>query len=307
VVPRLANTDLADETGAVGVSHEQPVPENTNKITYGKFSQRSASSAVRLRLMCDTMASLDARHFLTERGTEGPPTYLYAGGVPYSPDLDRLLTEGARSRDERADYVIGRHTAGEVNLPTGRVVGCDPLMNAHAASSFTVTAPAGTYPLYVWVAVLYRDSVELQRRVAALQLVVSDRPPFQYQMAMTAGQDLAELDEDSYFGFPVGAGAATLADLTAVRALAEWDFERLDATYIPAQIPAAPVPVPVPVPVPGDIYTAVTDEATGANVTVVSSGWGDGLYPTFIGYAPCGAVSSFTTDFMVVPHDAETV
>jgi hypothetical protein len=60
--------------------------------------------------------------------------------------------------------------------------------------------------------------------------------------------------EDSYFGFPVGAGTASLADLTAVRALAERDFERLDATYIPAQIPVAPVP--------GGIYTAVTDEAT---------------------------------------------
>jgi hypothetical protein len=191
--------------------------------------------------------------------------------VPYSPDLDRLLTEGARYRDERDEYVIERHKAGEVRLPTGQVVGCDPLTDAHAASSFTVTAPAGTYPLYVWVAVLYRDGVEQQRRVAALQLVVSDRPPVRYQMAMTAGQDLHALGENSYFGFPVGAGTATLADLTAVRALATWDFERLDATYIPARIPLAPVP--------GGIYTAVTDEATGANVTAVASGWGDGLYP----------------------------
>lgn len=219
--------------------------------------------------------------------------------MPYSPDLGRLLTEGARYRDERAEYAIERHPAGEVRLPTGRVVGCDPLTDAHAASSFTVTAPTGTWPLYVWVAVLYRDGAEQQRRVAALQLVVGDEPPVGFQMAMTAGQDLAELGAEAYVGFPVGAGTATLADLTAVRALAKWDFERLDATYIPAQIPVAPVP--------GGIYTAVTDEATGANVTVVASGWGDGIYPTFIGYAPSGAVSSFIVDFMVVPHDAETV
>src|SRR5262249_3194 len=103
----------------------------------------------------------------------------------------------------------------------------------------------------------------------------------------------------TYFGFPVGAGTAALADLIAVRALAEWDFERLDATSIPAQIPLGPVP--------GGIYTAVTDEASGANVTVIASGWGDGVYPTFIGYAPSGMVSSFTTDFMVIPLDAETL
>jgi hypothetical protein len=129
--------------------------------------------------------------------------------VPYSPDLGRLLTEGARYRDERAEYVIERHAAGEVRLPTGQVVGCDPLTDAHEASPFAVTAPAGTYPLHVRVAVLHRD--------------------------------------------------------------------------------------------PGGLRTAVTDEPTGANVTVVSSGWGDGLYPTFIGYAASGAVASFVTDFMVVP------
>lgn len=31
------------------------------------------------------------------------------------------------------------------------------------------------------------------------------------------------------------------------------------------------------------------------------SGWGDGAYPTFAGYAAPGEVSSFVTDFMVVP------
>ena len=47
--------------------------------------------------------------------------------MPYSPNLDLLLTEGARYRDERAEYVIERHTAGEVHFPTGQVVACDPL------------------------------------------------------------------------------------------------------------------------------------------------------------------------------------
>lgn len=52
--------------------------------------------------------------------------------MPYSPDLGRLLTEGARYRDEQDEYVIERHAAGEVRLPTGQVVGCDPLTDVHA-------------------------------------------------------------------------------------------------------------------------------------------------------------------------------
>ena len=101
------------------------------------------------------------------------------------------------------------------------------------------------------------------------------------------------LGEDAYFGYPVDSGTGTLADMAAVRALASWDYERLDDVYIPAQLPEAPVPAAI---------GAVTDEPTGANVVTVGSGWGDGLYPTFIGYTTAGTVTSFVTDFMVVPN-----
>jgi hypothetical protein len=219
--------------------------------------------------------------------------------MSYTPDLTRVLTVGARYREEQTEYLVERHSAGDVHLPTGRVTACDPLGDPTEVHPFTVTIPAGTYPLYAWVAVLSRDGVEQQRRVAALQLEVSDQAVARYEMALTAGQNPAELDADEFFGFPTAAAAATLADLTAIHGLAEWEFSRIDATYIPAQMPTAPVP--------GGIYSAVTDEATGANVTAVSPGWGDGAYPTFIGYTGSGAVASVVTDFMVIPGDAAPV
>lgn len=95
--------------------------------------------------------------------------------MPYIPDLDRLLSAGARYADEYAVYVIEQHPLGEVVLPTGQVVGCDPLVNPDAAP-FRVTMPDGTYPLRAWVAVLYQRGTEWQRRVAALQLAVRDDP-----------------------------------------------------------------------------------------------------------------------------------
>ena len=49
------------------------------------------------------------------------------------------------------------------------------------------------------------------------------------------------------------------------------------------------------------------NEIRADTVTVVASGWGDGVYPTFVGCAPSGTVSSFITDFMVVPDAAEAV
>jgi hypothetical protein len=62
--------------------------------------------------------------------------------------------------------------------------------------------------------------------------------------------------------------------------------------YIPDELPEAPVPAAI---------SAVTDEATGANVATVGSGWGDGRYPTFIGYNAGGEVTCFVTDFIVAP------
>jgi hypothetical protein len=103
---------------------------------------------------------------------------------------------------------------------------------------------------------------------------------------------VSEPGEDAYFGYGVDADTGTLADMAAVRVLATWDYQRLKAVYIPAQLPEGPVP---------GAAGAITDEESGANLIIVSSGWGDGLYPTFIGYTAEGDVSSFVTDFLVVP------
>ena len=212
--------------------------------------------------------------------------------MSYFPDLDLLLNAGARYADEHAVYVIEQHPLDDVVLPTGQVVGCDPLVNADAALPFTVVVPAGRYPLRAWVAVLYQHGTEWQRRVAALQLAVRDDPVVRWEPALVAGQDVSALGEDPYFGYPVDAGTGTLADLVAIRALATWSYQRTEDVYIPAQFPETPVPGAI---------GAVTDEPSGANVVTVGSGWGDGVYPTFAGYAASGDVATFVTDFMVLP------
>jgi hypothetical protein len=60
--------------------------------------------------------------------------------MPYTPDLDRLLSAGARYSDSRAEYVIEPHLVGQAILPTGRVIGCDPLSyGAYAGTRTTVS------------------------------------------------------------------------------------------------------------------------------------------------------------------------
>ena len=97
--------------------------------------------------------------------------------MAYTPDLDQMLHAGARHVDEQTHYVIERHLIGEVTLPTGQVVGCDPLAYSGDALPFTVPVSPGRYPLGAWVAVLYSGDRQWERRVAALQLIIRDEPP----------------------------------------------------------------------------------------------------------------------------------
>src|SRR5262249_15838818 len=106
---------------------------------------------------------------------------------------------------------------------------------------------------------LYRDGAEWQRRITALQLVIGKEPARWWTMALLPGQDVASLGEDGYFGYGVDAGTGTLADRVTIEALSEWDYDRIDATFIPAKVPDDPIEA---------VIAAVVDEMTGANVYV---------------------------------------
>lgn len=216
--------------------------------------------------------------------------------MPYLPELSTVLVDGARITRDDVEYVIKARAVGVVTLPSGQVVGCDPLIAPDTAAPFTVTVEPGRYRLSAWVAAVQQSGSEPQDRTAALQLVIRDQPTVRWELALTDGQEPVELGADGFFGYPVDAGVGTLADAVAVRALARWEFDQVDEVFIPAQVPPAPAAV-----------DAITDEATGANVVIVSSGWGDGIYPTFIGYAADGEVTSYVTDFLVIPDQTAEV
>lgn len=149
---------------------------------------------------------------------------------------------------------------------------CDPLV-PHTVP-FVETVEPGCYALPAWVAVLHKDGAEWQRRITALQLVI--------------------VDEDGYFGYGVDAGTGTLADRVAIEALSKWGYDRIDEAFISAQIPLDSIDA---------VRVAIADEPTGANVYVVGSGWGDGCYATYVSWTADGRISSWVTDFRVLPTD----
>jgi hypothetical protein len=176
---------------------------------------------------------------------------------------------------------------GDVVLPTGRLVGCDPLVATGSVEPFTVTVAPGRYPLRSWVAVAQVDGVEVGRRPAALQLTIREGPVFRWEPALLPGQEAAALGADEVFVHSVDTGLSTLADEAALTGLAGWDYARVEAAFVPARAGTA-----------AGALGAVTDLPTGANVTAVSVS--NGTYPTFVGYTNTeGEVACLVTTFLI--------
>ncbi|MFF8847046.1 DUF4241 domain-containing protein [Streptomyces sp. NPDC015127] len=216
-----------------------------------------------------------------------------------APDFSWHFTPGNRFQEENG--VAGTMSvteAGELWLPTGRVVACDPFISlGHGeVEPFTAEVAPGRYRVECAVATLTRPDEEPSdtphQRIAAARLVIEDTPPASWEIGLQAGQDLSELSEDEFFGYGVDAGTGCFYDASCDESFPEcegdegplWDaFDGEDAHLGP--------------------HTIVAPD-TGHNLVAFSSGWGDGAYPTWVGRDASGGIVCFVTDFFVVPPEA---
>ncbi|MFJ5533688.1 DUF4241 domain-containing protein [Streptomyces sp. NPDC093261] len=216
-------------------------------------------------------------------------------------DYAWLFTPGSTFRYESGTVgTIGVADGGELWLPTGRVVACDPFvcLGQGDIEPFTVSVAPGRYRVDAAVATLTQPdeppSGDPHLRVAAARLVIRDEPTAGWELALLPGQDTGALGEDEFYGYGVDAGTGCFYDAAADASFQGWGegdegplwdaFENSDW---------APGPHLVTAPDGGDTLAAFT------------SGWGDGCYPTWIGRTAAGEITCFVTDFFVAPDPSE--
>ncbi|MFD8304914.1 DUF4241 domain-containing protein [Streptomyces sp. NPDC059690] len=221
--------------------------------------------------------------------------------MPMSPrDYTWLFTPGStfayESGQTGAIHVVD---GGKLDLPTGRVVACDPFVYLGSGDTepFTVTVAPGRYRVEAAVATLTRPgeppAERPHRRVAAARLVIRDEPTATWELALQPEQDPAELKDDEFFGYGVDAGTGCFYDASAEEAFPGTDeeegplweaFENSDWSEGPH---------------------LVTSTSTGHTLAAFTSGWGDGCYPTWIGRTAGGEVTCYLTDFFVAPSPTD--
>lgn len=225
--------------------------------------------------MAPTPAARSAREWQQQH-----PTWLYAGLITGAV-ADRTST--SRERHDVAVDELGR-----VPLPDGRLVACDPSVGGADAAPFRTLLPLGEHPAYLARTRIAHD----HWRVLAAVLRTGPGPVASWAMARV-GVEALPVRAREYTGFGVDAGTGCLASPLAMSDVAEVldDDEGMLEDPLSVMVFESDLDAGVAAPRPGALPVAV-----------FSSGWGDGVYPTWLGLAADGsvAVAVAMVDLMVL-------
>ncbi|MDP9263545.1 MAG: DUF4241 domain-containing protein [Acidobacteriota bacterium] len=210
------------------------------------------------------------------------------------PELAKAFDPNAAFSDRQFGNIsVSIRNIGELWVPTGRIVACDPFVFAETLS-FPQTIIPGKYPVMLSIAVLEND-----QRTGCAMLKLSDQPVSRWEMAVLPGQDKGSLKEREFFGYPVDSGTGCFMDEDSAHTLRtrlqqddkyfEEIIHAMDKTYV------------------NTWSWANIEVATERNVITFSSGFGDGLYGSYFGYDSSGRPACLVTDFGVffVPYDQQ--
>lgn len=180
---------------------------------------------------------------------------------------------------------------GMLNISTGNIVVCDPLI-LYEDKPLSTRFPTGAFPVELAVLLIDDDDDahgEPDERVAFARIVFSGEPVSYWRMAVWEGTDTNNLEDDEYIGYSVDAGTGCFMDKLAcdkLRSMSDSDEEGFDAIWEEMEASYK------------DTRSwLLKDLDDGLNIAAFSSGFGDGVYPTYIGYDSEGKIARLTTDF----------
>jgi hypothetical protein len=200
--------------------------------------------------------------------------------APSEPEwLAWMFDHGARLRlPDHSEVTVEVGRAGQLRLPTGRLVAADAYALA-AGVPFTVHTAPGRYP--VSFSRLRRRDRPAPSTVAAVRVEIRPGPVRSWELALRPYPDPCALGSWQFFGFEVATGTACLADAAACGA--------------PPDTIGARARTPVP---PGQV---VEWSGAGQLANVMAFPAAQGAYPTWLGRTSQGEVACYVADLLRAP------
>ena len=193
---------------------------------------------------------------------------------------------------------------GDLNLPTGKIIAADPFFT-DSQHAFVRSVEPDKYPVYIYMA----EIDELHHRVAYAKIKFRPETATKYILALTEDltkEELDELGEEEFFGFPVDSGLAALLDAqTNEQLTARMDLlqeNNPEANYYDEVLAKEFTEYSGKNKFSralGDWNDHHPSPDSDNNVIMFSSGWGDGYYPAYWGLNDNGDTIELVIDFLI--------
>ncbi len=204
-------------------------------------------------------------------------------------DYSKAFIEGRTVETDYGPATLRTHNIGELSVPTGLIVACDPFVFFDSIP-FTTKIPPGSYP--VLLSVERRGTDE---RVAFALLQISREDAVRWELAVRPDQSMAVLKDDEFYGYPVDSGTGCFMDCEAAKVFLKkledevWTDDYSYSNQMMSDMKKN--------------YVHTWDwgnfelEGVAGNLIAFTSGLGDGLYPSYFGFDAYGNVTGLVTDF----------
>lgn len=197
------------------------------------------------------------------------------------------------------DIILHRRSLGELSLPSGQLIACDPIHSLDA-DPFAIQLPPGAYPVHLLIAEL-RDEKRIAYAVVDLlptdasRWERADLPALSQDTIFERHDEVGYSSESSLGAFLDAETAAELLNYHQVVMPEENDFERHLWGRIKRQrrkgVGWAALNLRKDLKIP---------TAEDRNLIAFDAGFGDGYYDTYIGKDRDGKITSIVTDFDVL-------
>ncbi|MGC4071603.1 MAG: DUF4241 domain-containing protein [Nibricoccus sp.] len=230
------------------------------------------------------------------------PTLPQPGAWPNQPTWGALKNETAVTTEDGPRF-LWTVPCGELSLPSGRLVACDPFVCLSPSGTPFIIAPSGKFPVVVTLADVSEKQDRSHIREAYASIVFSSVPEV-YRKAIplaTDGGPRPEPKGDEFIGFGVDAGTACFVDESFIgRCMPDpqtwyedlFENERADSWFRrmddPAHIREGIANITLPL------------AKNGENLILFHSGWGDGHYPVIGSFDSNRRLIAAHIDFLVV-------
>jgi len=199
---------------------------------------------------------------------------------------------------------------GDVNLPTGKIIVADPFFSLEQRP-FSRTVEPDKYPVYIYMT----EVDQLHHRIAYAKIKLRPEDATKWILALTddlTSEELKDLGEDEFYGFPVESGLACFLDEETnnafINKMDELQENNPESNYYEDVL--------------ADEFREYSgknnfsrelgewndhrpDAESDNNVIIFASGWGDGYYPAYWGLNENGDTVELVIDFLINEFDPE--